>query len=273
VVPSLLVPRLLTTQEAAARAGVGPTAIKRWADQGLLKCERTAGGHRRIAESALLELLRTQASSGDATNFVDALRDAESNHLVEGQLLLWRGQEGTWSGAAARIGAVLTEIGARWARGELSIIDEHVMSERLQRALSRIAESIPVPPRAPLAILAAVEGDQHVLGLSIVELCLRESGLRTRWAGHTVPAGELIDAIAKGGVQIAAVSASSASSDEEHLARYARKVGNACAKHGVELWLGGSGAWPQSLRHGVRLTSFEALREHLTERERQLDRR
>jgi len=45
--------RSLTTQAAAKYLNVGTTSIKRWADEGLLPCEKTAGGHRRFNIAAL----------------------------------------------------------------------------------------------------------------------------------------------------------------------------------------------------------------------------
>ena len=255
--------RLLTTSDAAEKAGVGPTAIKRWADEGLLPCVRTAGGHRRFEEAALAAFLKGQATrseqGSDAERFVDRLLDAESGQQVEAQLLVLRGREGAWQRVAPLLGGVFVEIGARWEKGELSLIEEHVVSERLLRAITRISEAIPVAPQAPLALLAAVEGDDHVLGLSTVELCLREAGFRTRWAGRAAPLEEVVGFIQGDVVDMLAVSASSASTDAKKLKRYALRVAEVCEAHEVKLLLGGSGAWPSAPRYGIRLCSFEEL--------------
>ena len=264
---------LLTSGEAAVRAGVGPTAIKRWADLGLLPCVRTAGGHRRFREReliAFLEHLALQegAQGSAAAAFADRLLEAESGHEIEAQLLLLRGEQGAWHRAAPAIGAALAELGERWKRGELSVLDEHVASERLLRAIGRLSESIPVSPAAPLALLAAVEGDDHLLGLSLVELCLREAGLRTRWAGRAMPAAELAQSLRKGDVELLAVSASAASSDRRRLARFLQHIAADCAAQRVQLLLGGAGAWPDRPDYGTRLRSFEELRAFLAGRDR-----
>lgn len=44
---------LLSTRAAAALLGVGTTTIKRWADEDVLVCVKTAGGHRRFRRSDL----------------------------------------------------------------------------------------------------------------------------------------------------------------------------------------------------------------------------
>lgn len=265
---------LLTTQEAAEHAGVGPTAIKRWADLGLLPCVKTAGGHRRFRQHELIQFLKEQSTAdldgprSEAAAWVDRLLRSESGHETEAELLLIRGRAGSWHRAAPFVGSALGEIGARWERGELSIIQEHIASERLRRALTRISESLAVAPDAPLVLLTMVEGDEHVLGLALVELCLREAGLRSRWAGRNTPITDLLTFIAEDGAEIVAVSASRASSDKRKLDRFARKLGDACAEHRVELLLGGEGAWPEAPTYGTRVRTFDELHGYLAGRRR-----
>ena len=52
--------QLLSTSEAARIMGVGTTSVKRWADDGLLDCVRTAGGHRRFTRDSLDRFIRLQ---------------------------------------------------------------------------------------------------------------------------------------------------------------------------------------------------------------------
>jgi excisionase family DNA binding protein len=262
---------LLTTQEAAERAGVGPTAIKRWADSGLLPCVKTAGGHRRFREHELLAFLSgqtageelVQAEQVELNAWIKRLLDAESGQEVEAQLLRLRGREGAWYRAAPFIGVVLTEIGVRWESGELSVIQEHFMSERLLRAITRISEALPVGPDAAMCLLTVVPGDDHVLGLALVELCLREAGLRTRWAGTNTPVADLEEFIADSRAELLAVSASRASTDKRALDRWARTIATACEAHNVHLLFGGEGSWPQAPHFGTRLRSFDELHAYL----------
>jgi excisionase family DNA binding protein len=46
--------RLIGVGEAAAILDVSPQTVARWADDGVLPCERTAGGHRRFREDVVL---------------------------------------------------------------------------------------------------------------------------------------------------------------------------------------------------------------------------
>ena len=56
---------LLRSAEAAAIFQVSPKTIARWAQQGLLPCQRTLGGHRRYPEPAIREL---------ATSLIEVVR-------------------------------------------------------------------------------------------------------------------------------------------------------------------------------------------------------
>ncbi len=263
---------LLTTVEASRLAGVGPTAIKRWADDGRLHCVKTAGGHRRFRRTELEALLRSGAGS-DARpdrwdDWFDALLDQEGQFRTEARLLTERADAGSWAEVASRIGGLLTEIGERWARGSLTITEEHVMSERLRRAVARIAEALPVSSDAPVCLLAAAEGDPHTGGLWLSELTLRECGWRALWAGAPMPATELAAAVARWKPRLVAVSASRLSKPST-LGREAASLAKACRRAGAVLVLGGHGRWP-AVRDARRLETFPGfaalLRELRTER-------
>lgn len=266
---------LLTTQQAAVRAGVGPTAIKRWADMGLLPCVRTAGGHRRFRVEDLAAFLARQSTTqsdreAEATqdeDLVTLFLGAGTVQEVEGGLLVLRGQHGAWHRAAPVVGRALVEIGERWARGEISIIDEHLASERIQRAVSRLVEAMPVDGSGSSVVLTTPTGDDHLLGLALVELCCRERGLSTRWTGRATPPEELLRLLERGDTQIVAASASVASGDHDALDAWLRVVGPGCQRSGVDLILGGEGAWPEASGFGLRLRTFEELNAFLRGRE------
>ncbi len=246
---------LIGTDEASRIGGVGPTAVKRWADHGLLPCVRTPGGHRRFSRAEVEELVRRrQRDTG--SGLVDLLLRGEAVHAVEGRLMGERARLGAWHLVAEGAGLALAELGVRWASGRISIVEEHLASERLARALARVAGSLPLAPDAPRCLLASAEGDDHTLGLALVELCLREAGWSTLWAGRATPTAELERTIRSGAVRMVALSASAWATDVLALRRQAELVGAACHQAGAALALGGEGSWPESPTHGRR---FRAL--------------
>lgn len=266
---------LLTTMEASRVAGVGPTAIKRWADDGRLRCVKTAGGHRRFRRAELEALLRAEAmaagAGGEWDAWFDALLDQDGQFHVEARLLQERAGTGSWAQVAERVGQLLTEVGQRWVGGTLTIAEEHVVSDRLRRAVSRVVEAMPLRPGAPACLVATAEGDPHTGGLSLTELTLREAGWRTIWGGAPMPAAELASAITRWKPRMVALSASSVSKPSM-LATEVVKVSKACRAVGASLALGGHGKWPAiPASTGARFEdfpSFGAFARHLAEQQR-----
>jgi len=245
---------LLSTVDVGRLAGVGPTAVKRWADLGLLGCVKTGGGHRRFERREVQRFLDS-IRGPTSTSFVDLLLHSDGLG-VEARLLTERSRLGSWLAVAEMLGGVLAEMGELWRAGRITILQEHLASERLARALARISDALPVQPGAPRCVLACAEGDRHALGLSLVEVALREAGWATLWAGQDTPAGALAELARDKGAEMIAVSASAATTDAGGLRRQAEVLGEACSGSGVALCLGGSGPWPDPPPHGQRFRTI-----------------
>lgn len=259
---------MLTTTQASRRAGVAPSTIKRWADQGHLPFRRTVGGHRRFDEGELARFLlqqdRPRGGVQRKADWIETLVRGD-RYLAEAALLQARSRLGAWYLVADELGAVLCAIGERWTRGEFSVAQEHVVSDTLTRALRRVGESLPVAPSAPGCVLACAGDDDHGLGLSLVELCLREAGWRSIWLGPSTPSAALPEMLGRPQVRALALSASAASSSRPELAELVEQVGAWCADAGLELLLGGAGDWPDPPAFGSRLRSCSALNTWLRE--------
>jgi len=259
---------LLSTAEAARVAGVGTTSVKRWADEGLLSCQRTAGGHRRFPRAELERFLRAQPGATlppSAEHWADRLMQSGSYEL-RALLLEARGRTGSFYAVCDELAPAFAELGARWACGAVTVLDEHVASERIARALSQSSEALPLAAGAPACLLACAEGDEHTLGLSLAELCLREAGWDALWAGRRTPSKEIVRAVAQGEIGMVALSASTSSKHAGRLAAEVRTLERACSTAAIPLVLGGNGAWPQTLGHARRFSSFSAFHRFLTER-------
>jgi excisionase family DNA binding protein len=256
----------LTTVEASNLAGVGPSTVKRWADQGLLPCVRTAGGHRRFERSALERFLREQGEfpgqrEAALASWVELLVSGR-RHEVDALLLEARARLGAWYRVADELGSLLTKLGDQWTSGLLTIGEEHLVSDGLTRALGRVGQALPTRAQGPRCVLACAEGDEHALGLSLAELCLVELSWTPLWLGARTPTVETIRMAERSGARMVAMSASSASRNAALLGRIASQVGAACLAHDIDLVLGGEGAWPEAPAYGVRLRSFGAFYEH-----------
>ena len=259
---------LLTTAETARRLGVGPSTVKRWADDGLLACVRTAGGHRRFVSQEVERF--KQKGCGDVCDaevehWLDLLLAEDTDPFqVNAALLQARGIRASWWEVCSDLGPVIEEIGKRWARGELAIAEEHVATERLARGLAFVTQSVGLAPRSPACVLATAEGDDHTLGLSMVEVCAREAGWSTVWLGRRTPITEILDTVERRRARLVALSASASSNNIEELAQQERVMGNFLAPLNVPLFLGGNGSWPEVPHYGERVKTFQHLSNRLT---------
>lgn len=253
----------LTTIQVAALLGVGPTTIKRWVAQGLLPEVRTVGHHRRFRREDVEAFLARRHQLADSTPEVDRwiqLLLGQPRMFEIQQALFWlRSETSGWWVVCELLGRVLDEVGRRWASGRLTIAREHWISGRLAGALAGCSASIPVPAGGPRAVLAAAEGEEHTLGLSLAEPCLLERGWRTECLGRFIPTPALIERVREGGLAMMGLSASAHSSDREHLSRQLRQLVPVCRQTGVHVLLGGRGAWPHPFDHTHRVTSLEDL--------------
>jgi methylmalonyl-CoA mutase cobalamin-binding subunit len=129
------------------------------------------------------------------------------------------------------------------------------------------SEAIAVPINAPRCLVASAEGDDHTLGLSLAEICLREAGWRVEWAGRSTRPADICERVKKGAIQMVAVSASLLMDDRKRLRTQVRDVGRCCQRAGIALVLGGAGAWPDPPEFGQRLQRWEdfnaLLRDHV----------
>lgn len=259
--------KLLSTTDAARLLNVGASSIKRWADENLLSCVRTAGGHRRFRREDL-ERFRHQGRDGVgngedleamARTWLDKLLAEDEPLGVVAALMEQRARQGSWHAVADSLGPTLEEMGRRWEQGWLTIMQEHVASARLARALAWCAGSLPVVSAAPCVLLATAEPDEHTLGLSLAELCAREAGWNTRWAGARTPLGEVAQEVSTGELGMVVLSASLHSANAQELAVQAESVIRAAREGGAAVVLGGQGAWPEQPQGAHRLRDFAAF--------------
>ncbi len=253
---------LLTSTEVARRLGVTAATVKRWADTGVLECARTAGRHRRFDPLVVERFQRAHGAGGaggaPAGRFVDRMLEETEPIALQADLLRERARLGAWWRVADWLGPEIDDLGVRWATRRIGIVEEHLASDRLSRALARCAEALPPRPDAPRMLLAAAEGEDHLLGLVLVDLGARAEGWRSLWAGRVTPRAEVIRQVEGGAVDVVALSASVAA-DRRRLAAEATEIGEACGKAGVHLVVGGKGPWPEPLPHGQLVRSFEGL--------------
>jgi len=249
---------LMTTPDVARLLGVTDTTVKRWIAQGRLRCVTTPGGHRRFDRGEIERFRQGIGGRSDDLEFrfLQCLLQGSDVFELQSLMIETRGRLGTWWQVADLLGAALNQLGQQWEQGTCSVFQEHEASRRFQQALWACMASLPSPSPKARCLLAAVEGDQHTLGLSLAEICLREAGWKSLWLGSPTPMPVLIETIQESVPEMVVVSASAFSNDAALLDRHCRAIAGACRQCGATLILGGRGAWPRSVADGYLVQTF-----------------
>jgi len=101
------------------------------------------------------------------------------------------------------IAPAMHEVGELWSKGALTVADEHLATSLTHRVLTALRPPVWVGVGSEddssvskgRVILAAVEGEQHVLGLRMAADVLEDAGFETIYLGADVPVGALLQAL------------------------------------------------------------------------------
>lgn len=140
-----------------------------------------------------------QPVSDLARRFAEALRAGSS---VEAEQVM---DEALLAGVSpAAIHALIIEpamvrIGELWELGAISVADEHLATAISHGVLIRLFDALSIAPERSRerVLLAAVEGQHHVLGLRMVADVLEGAGFDVLFLGANVPIGALRDFVAE----------------------------------------------------------------------------
>jgi methanogenic corrinoid protein MtbC1 len=100
-------------------------------------------------------------------------------------------------------------VGELWAGGELTVGDEHLATQISMRVVALEREAFRVVRRRTgwRVLLAAVPGEQHVLGLSMAATVLEHAGYDVLALGADLPHDALIQAVARHDATIVGLTA------------------------------------------------------------------
>jgi DNA-binding transcriptional MerR regulator/methylmalonyl-CoA mutase cobalamin-binding subunit len=101
-------------------------------------------------------------------------------------------------------------VGEAWIRGTLQIFEEHLYTEQLQVALRTAINAFPRQSGAPRVLLTTFPGEQHGLGLLMVEALLVPEGAQCISLGVQTPLEDIRRAALAHGADVIALSFSAA---------------------------------------------------------------
>lgn len=130
-------------------------------------------------------------------------------------------------------------VGQRWRSGQWTIAEEHLASRTLLRALEQVRPPMAPEQRVgPLAVLAGVAGEHHMIGLVCLEQVLAETGWTVANLGADLPSEDLGQFVRRNDVALVALSASNPER-ESALADAVLAVRVAAGDRGVAVVVGG----------------------------------
>jgi MerR family transcriptional regulator, light-induced transcriptional regulator len=141
------------------------------------------------------------------------------------------------------VAPMLVEVGRRWEAGEVSIAQEHLLTERLELAVRAGLRALE-RNEGPLVLLACIDFEQHVLGMLGAALRFAASGARTVTLGAMTPPQAIGDAVRSMAPRLVGLSVSVAPPGARALFR---AYGKGC---GTTAWVVG-GAAAESVREPV----------------------
>jgi len=199
---------------------VTETTVKRWADEGSLRCHRTPGGHRKFEMRHVVEFaernnfdpvgtlevvgkdriggpLQLAVLSRDFTTlqeeFVRRALSVSRTDLYTFLSFLYEHRIQLWEIFDLVLAPGMREIGDRWVRGELGVGYEHRASYETLDALAKLQARIAHrPPVGRSVLLALVGQEQHEIGLRCAASLFEAEGWEIHYLGAQTPAEALI---------------------------------------------------------------------------------
>jgi MerR family transcriptional regulator, light-induced transcriptional regulator len=128
-------------------------------------------------------------------------------------------------------------VGEAWMRGELQVFEEHLYTEQLQVALRGTLHALPRQGGSPRIVLTTVPGEQHGIGLLMVDALVSPEGVQCISLGTQTPFEDIRRAALAHKAHIVALSFSMAyplRQAGEALAQLRRQLPST-----VAIWAGG----------------------------------
>lgn len=291
---------VLSTVDVARLFNVTETTVKRWADEGTLKCQKTPGGHRKFqirnviafAEEHKFEPIGALSLPGkEGTEaaaqvailkrdfavlvraFVEKALSPDRTDLYIFFSYLYEHRIALWEIYDLVLKPGMEEIGDRWARGEIGVNQEHRASYETLDALAKLQNEILVKPPTGDSVLFACLGDElHEIGLRCAAYLFEAEGWQTHYLGARTPLDAILSAARELQPTVVAVSITYAHNAGDLTGQLLR-IADAVKAMNSKVIVGGTGV-PADLHgcawhHGVVQSSRELqtfIEDHAAER-------
>lgn len=251
----------LTTREVAKLLKVSDATVKRWAESGQLASERTSGGHRRFRADEVARFQRDsqlglKQAHGDLSitrlkkrrleaigkrgsplfNSLIAGSEEEAADQLLGDQLRGRSLPEIFD---ELLSSAMLEIGDMWARGELTVTQEHLATRAAFSAVHKLRSLLPVPRmNGRMAMCCTIEGDLHELPIYLAQLIMESRGWEVINFGANTPLYALSEEVSMHPPNLICISATMIN-DPERLVRDYKALRDKAARLRIPIVLGG----------------------------------
>lgn len=194
-------------KEVAVAIGVSESSLKRWVDKGKIQASKTAGGHRRLLLSDVLDFIRESGHGlrqADAIGLpdgcgstvdsdLDTARKAFLAALIAGEervvtrviLDIYLSGVSVATICDSVIAEGFQEIGDLWKCGDVKVYEERRACELCTQAVHELRRAVGEgPDDGPIAIGGTLKGDPYTLAAGMAEISLRNTGWRASQIGN-----------------------------------------------------------------------------------------
>ncbi len=260
---------ILSTADVARLFNVTETTVKRWANDGTLKCMKTPGGHRKFEmkhvvefaqtlnlepvgaltltkEDALAQTIQIAILSRDfkvlKEAFLEKALSPNKRDLFVYFSYLYQHKIHLWEIFDLIVGPAMHEIGDRWAKGILSIDQEHRASYETLDALAKLQTQIHTRPEKGLRVVCACPGEeQHEIGLRCASYIFEAEGWMSHYLGARTPYPSLLNVVDELKPEALCLSLTMYPESNQELASL-HEVIEGVQKSGVPVLIGGKAA-------------------------------
>jgi DNA-binding transcriptional MerR regulator/methylmalonyl-CoA mutase cobalamin-binding subunit len=196
--------------------------------------------------------------SGLIENLLNILQTSDATELEEALSKIYQ-QQDMQTFITQTVTPLLQTVGERWAKGQLQIFEERMLSEVLTRFINNKISLMQKVSTKPCVLLATLPGEEHTLGLLMFSALLADRGVNVINLGGEVPMDQIILAVDRLNVDILGITFSGAyqyKNIHSHLVELRESI-----PKNVDLWSGGEGIKRmRNLPSGVKkITSFDQV--------------
>lgn len=274
---------LVSPKQVARAIGVSESSLKRWCDRGLIRTTRTAGGHRKLPISSVLEFLKARgheivepellglpSTVGKGERTLRGAKDRLKDALISGDELACRQIILDLYLAKNRISVIcdevvaeaFREIGDLWDCGDVEVYQERRSCEICSRILHELRIAIPpIDSNSPVAMGCTLDDDHYTLPAAMAELVLRDNNWNATSLGIALPVCTLQAAINEHRPKLFWLTVSHFADEERFLADV-NQLFETAKKCNTVLVVGGR-ALTDSLRKQMKYNAYCDTMQHL----------